>query len=1305
MNSPISIVTPNSQPESPLAAGNRAQRSGNYAEAVSHYLRALQATPALGRIIGANLRMAQQKCRADRANIERTRVAVCGWELAHNAAGRVYTLAKLYETFADVEIIGSIFPMHGRDVWEPIRNTNIPLHTFVVDDQSRFIEQAIELVAAHPYDIVHLSKPRAPNIFFGILYKLIWDAKVLVDIDDEELAFVDAESAINLNDYIKDNKKLPDLQNLAGKEWTQIAVGLAQEFDGVTVSNPALQKRYGGEIIYHARDERQFQPSVSLNKKIREKFNIPPDKKVILFFGTPRDHKGLKEIAHSLAILKRTDTLFVIVGNFPDLKIKDDLIKINGCDFVFIENQPILTAFEIVAIGDICILHQDVNSLISKYQCPAKLTDALAMGLTVIAHKTDALSDFFKANCIVPIENNLTSTLDKILKKEKNTLLLNSNKLFFASKLSINKNSELLFNYIDKEISISISISNNILLSLLKNTTINNLLSTKFNNATEVKKIIKNEGVNKISLKSLINKENKFYNNVYDFKLEVINENEIKGWVVNKNNPSDIFDIKIKINDVEFIDIKNNIDRADLLRHKKSSGKGGYKLLFPNGIFSKPNNIITLQLPNGKEILLGDIKGNKKQKSHDNLAIYIEENVSVIVPIYNAADDLKVCIERIIKYTSKKIKIILIDDCSTDKKINEILLKEKNNPNFTIIYNEKNLGFTKTVNKGIELAGDDDVVLLNSDARVTPRWLEGIRAALATDYKIATVTPMSDRAGAFSAPNIGNDNNLPAGVDEISYALAFRRNSEGFYPSVPTGNGFCMYIRRACIKEIGALDAIAFPRGYGEENDFCMRARNNGWRNVIDDRTYIYHDRSKSFGDNKTDLIQAGRKVVDIRYPDYKKSINIFSQSPLIAMARFRAKEALLECLKPEGIKPRSLFVVATQTGGTPQTNRDLMLALSDKIEPWLLQCNSKTISIFKVNLKNNDDLIYQYNLSEPVDPITHTSHEYDKVVANWLKEFDFEIIHIRHLAWHSINLPRLSKESGATVINSFHDFYSICPTVKLLDEKNKFCNGKCTTTNGDCKPDLWAKDAFPPLKNAWINNWRNKFEQALQYCDAFITTHESAKLTIQSHLKIEEKPFHVVPHGRDFNQFQQIVCSMDPKKKIKILVPGNISAPKGSKIIEELLNIDSNKLLEFHILGKSNINLKNPQLIFHGEYKRHEFGEKSEGIKPHVGAVFSIWNETWCHTLTELWSVGLPVIVFDFPTLATRVRESGAGWVFDHNDISQLYKNLVKTLTNEDELKEKINSVINWQKNTGLNQNTKSMADKYYSIYMNEKN
>ncbi|ULB45195.1 tetratricopeptide repeat protein, partial [Limnospira fusiformis KN01] len=353
------------------------------------------------------------------AGKERPRVGVCGWELSHNAAGRAYTLAQLYGGFAEVELIGCLFPKYGGQVWEPIRGGEIRCHTIRVENEGRFIEQALGLVLAHPYEVVHLSKPRMPNIILGLLYKLVWGARVIVDIDDEELIFVRASEPVDLRELLESGERLPKWKHLQGKEWTRIAVGLVREFDGVTVSNRALQERYGGVVIRHARDEARFVPSADLKRRSRERFGIAQDKKVVLFFGTPRKHKGLVTTARALASLGRKDVVFAIIGDFEDGKLKEELQGIPGVDYVFVGNQPFESIPDVVAVGDICVLLQDADFRVSQFQIPAKLSDALGMGLVVLLSETAAVADVIESGAVVPVaEGDLPAVLDRVLSDE-----------------------------------------------------------------------------------------------------------------------------------------------------------------------------------------------------------------------------------------------------------------------------------------------------------------------------------------------------------------------------------------------------------------------------------------------------------------------------------------------------------------------------------------------------------------------------------------------------------------------------------------------------------------------------------------------------------------------------------------------------------------------------------------------------------------------------------------------------------------------------------------------------------------------
>lgn len=789
---------------------------------------------------------------------------------------------------------------------------------------------------------------------------------------------------------------------------------------------------------------------------------------------------------------------------------------------------------------------------------------------------------------------------------------------------------------------------------------------------------------------------------VYRAKIDVVENGELRGWAVRRDKPDDVFDVEILVDGLLFTTTTNDQPRGDLRQKGISGGLGGIRLALPVGLLEYGSHTVALRAPDGKgdersvAVAQRGYKFSQFPRSEKN------RQVSVIVPIFNAYDDLKICIERLRRYTSDETEIILVDDCSTDNRVQSLLNEVTNFANYRILRNDRNLGFTHSVNRGIAAAGENDVVLLNSDARVTPRWLVGLRTAALSSPRIATVTAMSDRAGAFSAPRQGNDNELPPGVTEASYARAFRRRSLGHYPVVPTGNGFCMYVTRASLTELGGLDAEAFPRGYGEENDFCMRARRAGWRNIIDDRTYVFHDRSKSFGAEKEDLLAAGRAVIDRRYPEYKQSIQVFGNDDKIELARFRARLAQQDCLLDDMQRPRMLFVTSTTTGGTPQTNRDLMEAISDSVECWNLRCDSRSLELSR--LRNGEvELVNQYKLEEVVDPITHASEEYDAVVKDWLLVHDFDLVHIRHLAWHGVSLPRIAKELEIKVVFSFHDYYAVSPTIKMIDDTGEFLGNTFFPEGSRYRQSMWPKASQPVPTGEWLRYWQDRFQDAIAPSDAFVTTSPSAKRLIAENLpRIPAERITVIPHGRNFRKFSSI--RKDPKHgdPIRILVPGNIDQAKGLDVICALTEFDNQGLLEFHILG--NTNLAEPErysrIVAHGSYQRDEFAEKAEHVAPYLGAVFSVWDETYCHTLTELWSIGVPAIVFDFPTVAGRVRASGAGWVVEHRDIPQLYESILSLAYDGDRQSAANLAIAKWQATEGVANTTALMASKYQAIY-----
>ncbi len=271
-----------------------------------------------------------------------------------------------------------------------------------------------------------------------------------------------------------------------------------------------------------------------------------------------------------------------------------------------------------------------------------------------------------------------------------------------------------------------------------------------------------------------------------------------------------------------------------------------------------------------------------------------KHRVSIIVAVYNAYDEVKNCIESIVCKTQYPYRLLIIDDASTDPRIHPLLQAYAAAfPHISVEFNNRNLGYTAVINKGIELAAPDDVVLLNSDTQVTEGWLEKLSRCAQDHPATATVTPLSNAAGVFSVPCRGIENRMPDALSIDQMGKLVERLSMGLRPKAPTGCGYCMYVTRSSINAVGGFDEKKFPAGYGEENDFCMRASRKGFVHLIEDATFIYHQRSASFGRRKKKIVSKGMARLRRLHPEYRYLVYKWLITDPLGEFRKRLRDAL----------------------------------------------------------------------------------------------------------------------------------------------------------------------------------------------------------------------------------------------------------------------------------------------------------------------------------------------------------------------------------------------------------------------------
>lgn len=247
----------------------------------------------------------------------------------------------------------------------------------------------------------------------------------------------------------------------------------------------------------------------------------------------------------------------------------------------------------------------------------------------------------------------------------------------------------------------------------------------------------------------------------------------------------------------------------------------------------------------------------------------MSQQIDIIVPIYNGLEDVKKCVDSVKKNTDlSRHRLILVDDKSPDGNVLPYL-KSVESDSIHVIESPVNEGFSASVNKGMQYS-DRDVILLNSDTIVTKGWVEKIIACAYSKRAAATVTPLSNAATLCSVPEFLEDNSLPEGYDAEKMGVLVEHCSIRRYPRVTVAVGFCMYIKREVIEKIGYFDAETFGKGYGEENDFCHRAEQQGYMHLMCDDTFIYHKGTASFdSEEKRKLLEEHERILQERYPAY----------------------------------------------------------------------------------------------------------------------------------------------------------------------------------------------------------------------------------------------------------------------------------------------------------------------------------------------------------------------------------------------------------------------------------------------------
>ena len=321
------------------------------------------------------------------------KISVIAWDMAHNPLGRAYLLADLLRSDYEVEIVGALFPQFGTELWGPLRTCNrVPFKYFPGSDFPDHLARMEAVAEQIDGDILYVSKPRLPSVELAILAKMHRNRPIVLDVDDYEPSFFANTGPLTLQEATS-NRGSRDHNRPQAETWTRYCESLIPLFDEITVSNEELRKKFGGTILPHLRSEHDFDPAAYPRDEIRAALGFRPEDRVILFAGTVRMHKGVSRIVRAVKKLRHLSCKLLVIGSASDPETRHFLRSMDPAYARVLPDVPFHDLPGYLCAGDLVCLLQDPSSLTARFQMPAKLTDALAMEIPVLASNAPPLAN------------------------------------------------------------------------------------------------------------------------------------------------------------------------------------------------------------------------------------------------------------------------------------------------------------------------------------------------------------------------------------------------------------------------------------------------------------------------------------------------------------------------------------------------------------------------------------------------------------------------------------------------------------------------------------------------------------------------------------------------------------------------------------------------------------------------------------------------------------------------------------------------------------------------------------------------
>jgi GT2 family glycosyltransferase/glycosyltransferase involved in cell wall biosynthesis len=620
----------------------------------------------------------------------------------------------------------------------------------------------------------------------------------------------------------------------------------------------------------------------------------------------------------------------------------------------------------------------------------------------------------------------------------------------------------------------------------------------------------------------------------------------------------------------------------------------------------------------------------------------------IVVPVYGAADETRACLESVLRHTElERHRLIVVDDGNDQPELLRFLSElaagaRRRGLSVEVLRSPVNRGFTGAANLGFRASHlERPVVLLNSDTQVAAGWLEGLLSGV-RDSGTASVTPLSNRATICTVPFAAGGSARPEAHAIEEHAGLVARCSFHEAPTIPTPVGFCVLLTRRAISEVGFFDEAAFPRGYGEENDWGWRAHRKGLCHRLADSVFVYHEGARSFGaSERRQRMRAGARVLEQRYPTHREAV-----AAHLAVDPLRRQRSVIEMLESDAFSRRP--GVLHLTGGDPAQPRggvDHHVAeLRDGLVDlgWSPSVAWKEGSELRVLWGTAPEKEWSIRIGD--GSASERSAREAQVLRYVLRALGVQVVQIHD----ATALERSALlELDARVVVTLHDFQLFCRRPHLIDSQTgNFCG--YSTDAVRCGRCLAGAAGFPEQGDTNQEAWRLDSARLVDRADAIVapSLFMADALCDLFPVREREKRLHVIEHGRSTQIPRPRRSHARP---LRVVFLGQFHEIKGSRVYSSIVReLVADPRFRFAIVGgivdhqALDAMRRVARVETVGWYER---GSVEELLEPGSDVVVftSLAPESSSYTSSEALSTGVPVLAFDRGAVAERLRRIGA--------------------------------------------------------------